>query len=111
MLQLDVKKAIAISIPTPKGIEQRTITVAQLLRDIALSDQRFASSLERVKMSAAIEAAVGAAEAGDGKLSLEPEQYAIVCECFQAPSAGFNPQIARYLLPLFEYIVDAGKKQ
>lgn len=106
---LDVKKATSVNVPTPNGIESKTVSVAQLVRELGLSDERFGISLERVRMAAAIDAAIDSAEKGDGKLSLDASQYALIAECIEKPSKGFNPLVARQVLPLLDYILDSGK--
>jgi hypothetical protein len=111
MPTLDVKKSVDIPMILPTGTkETRPITVGQLVRELALSDTRFADSLESVKLAARLEAAIAVAESGDGKLSIEPADYARIVQCIEKPSQGFNPLIARFILPLLEYIAGAGQQ-
>jgi hypothetical protein len=110
MPTLDVKKNITANIRLPNGtVETKTIAVSEIVREMALSDERFGVSLERVRMAAAIDGAIEAAEAGDGKVTLNAPQYALIAECIDKPSKGFNPIVARHILPLLEYILEAGK--
>ncbi|HEX7938189.1 MAG TPA: trypsin-like peptidase domain-containing protein [Gemmatimonadaceae bacterium] len=110
MPTLDVKKSVDVPVQLPNGArEVRTVTVGQLLRDLALGDPRFADSLDSVKLAAKIEAAIKAAEEGDGKLKLEAADYARVVQCVEKPLQGFNPLLARFILPLLDYIVTASK--
>lgn len=106
---LDVRKAANVNVPTPNGMETKTVTVGQLVRELGLMDERFGASLERVRMAAAIDAAIDSAEKADGRLSLDASQYALIAECIEKPSKGFNPLVARQLLPLLDYILEAGK--
>ena len=110
MVSLDVKKSHTATIRLPNGTtETKTFTVGELLRELVLADKRFGVSLELIKAAAALEAAVLAAEKADGKLAVEPTTYSVVRECIDKPSEGFNPVVARHLLPLLDYIMDAGK--
>lgn len=60
-------------------------------------------------MSAAIAAAVDAAIAAKSELELEDSQYAIVTEVIEKPSNPYNAASARFVLPLLEHVLAAGK--
>jgi len=107
---LDVKKSVRINVLTLNGPESKAVSVGQLVRELGISDERFGISLERVRMAAAIDAAIEAAEQSNGDLTLDASQYALIAECIEKPSKGFNPQVARQVLPLLDYILEAGKK-
>ena len=112
MVELDVSRGVDISVPTAAGVVESTrITVGTLIREFVLSDDRFGISLERVKMAAAIEAAVLEAKGRDTGIKLEDNQYGLIREVIQQPSKPYNAVVARQILPLLEYVLEAGTQQ
>lgn len=110
MVEIDITQSATIPVKNPQGeSEQKVITIAQLFKDLVLADQRFGITLDRVRMAAKISAAIDEAESEGTPLQLEDEQYAIVCEAIESPSQAYNPQVARFALPLLESVLEAGQ--
>lgn len=101
---------LAVQLVPPPGVQVPPISksVADLVEEMVLADQRFGVNLERVRMAAAIVAAVKAADAQSGSFQLEDSQYAILREVLSAPSGGYAPNFAVQLLPLIEHVMSAG---
>lgn len=109
MVKLDVSRSVNIPVQLPTGaVENRPLTLGNLLREFALTDDRFGHNLQRVKLAAAIDAAITEAEREGRAVELEDGQYSIIREVIEQPSKAYNAAIARHLLPLLEYVMDAG---
>ena len=110
MVKLDVKKSVKISVQLPTGaVESKDVSVGGLIREFVLGDDRFGVNLERVKAAAALDSAVASALEGDGQLNLQDADYAVIREVVQNPTKPYNALVARQILPLLEYILDAGQ--
>ena len=90
---------------------EQQITLGKLIREIALGDQRMGRSLDAVRTAARIEGSLKAAEEAGGEWEISDEDYALLRECFEAPSSGYNPHIGRMSLPVLEYFMAAGNAE
>ncbi len=110
MVKIEVNRGVEIPAQTPSGtIENVKITLASIIRDTTLNDDRFGLNLERVKMAAAIAAALDAAQANGTVLELEDAQYALVREAIEFPTKPYNAAAARHILPLLDHVIEAGQ--
>lgn len=110
VVTLDMKKSVEISGQDQSGKTiSAEITLGSVFIDTVLNDQRFGLNLNRLKMSAQIEAAIQEAEEGDGKLELSDEQYSVLREAITDPSQAYHPGKAKQVLPLLEYVLEAGQ--
>ena len=107
-MELDLSKSVIVRalIPGTTHVEQRQETVLNLLQELVLLDPRFSISIERVRMAARIEAAAAEATSSGSLLRLNTEEYALIREIVAQPHGGYNPAVARQVLPLLEYILD-----
>jgi hypothetical protein len=109
MVELDITRGAEVSVRNPAGvIETRTVTLGELLREFVLADDRFGVNLDRVRMAAAIDGAIKAAEDNGTALALEDNQYAVIREVVASPTKPYNAAVARFLLPLLDYVLAAG---
>jgi len=110
MVQLNILQSVEVPVINPAGaIEKKPILLAEIIRDLVLSDDRFGLNLERVKTAAAIAAALDAALATGTTLDVDDAQYRIIREVIEQPSRPYNASVARFILPLLQHVIDAGQ--
>jgi Trypsin-like peptidase domain len=111
MVKFNVLQTVDIPIRNAAGaVQLQRVSLADAIMQTTLSDGRFGTDIERLKMSAAIAAAVEAAKSRDGVVELEDDQYALMREAVAMPTNPYNPAVARHMLPLFQSLLDAGQQ-
>ena len=112
MVTVEIKKTVELPVVDAQGNQsKKSLTLAGLLRDMALADLRFGENLESVRTAARIDAALAEAEEGDGNLELTDDDFAKLRECLENPSKPYNPVVARLALPLIDHFLEAGGSQ
>jgi len=110
MIRINVKLEAQVSGLDMNGtLQSRSVSLASLLVDFCLSDDRFGRTLDDVKLAAALYSSITASQEGDGMLLLKEEDYAKLLEIIKAPSKPYNPQVARQLISLLEYFTSGGE--
>lgn len=111
MVKLNVNESVDVQATDPQGNPvARSFSLSRLIR-LWLSDSRFGTNLKSVRKAASLEAALDEAEAGDGELELEEEDYALMREIAQNPSNAYNPNIVKHMLPLIDQFLNAGNRE
>jgi hypothetical protein len=112
MITLNALKSVNITAMNPAGhLEQRSVFLHEIIRDVVLSDDRFGLDIDRLRIAAAIQASLEAAVSGNGTCTLDDKQYALVREATEKPSKPYNASLARQILPLLEHIISAGTQR
>ena len=114
MIRIEISMLQRVIPAQGQGAPQN-FTLEAFMLDFVLGDQRFGINLARVRMAAAIAAAIEHASAqADAEnqfpvfAELTEEQYALVRETVENPSNPYNPIVARQLLPFIDHLLAAG---
>ena len=103
------KPLISVQTVLPSGqVLKKIVTPSVLIRELVLSDARCGADLKAVRRAARIEAACQLGEE-NGTLRFEDDEYRTICEVFEQPTGGYDPQSARRALPVIEAILAAGR--
>lgn len=90
-----------IVLPGPLGPITNTIHVGEMLVQVATLDERFGTSLERLKLAARVVAACNAAAPG-GEIELPGESTKLLAECLRTPAGWGYPKGAHQVVDLIE---------
>lgn len=98
-----------IIVPFPKvdgSVDPKPFTFTKFFNQIMQADERTAKSYKAIIATQKVLAIVDASKPGD-QISIEDADFDFIKSIFEAPTCGYVPHVAKYLLPWIGTIVEA----